>query len=477
MRRTPTIDAKGGLPNLARRLGVGPAANTGDGGDRFSGGAADVTRLQRALEAARRLVFSFGFLHSANTGLNILFNFTQLIVFARALAPDRYAEVVVLTAAGFFLKPIDQAIGRANFIALREGAVRKTHVGKRQETVAALYAQGVFLTLVAAVLPLFIGGRAHYLENALYLFFCLYTNYWAFDLQTTAWSVDLSKRFVQIALTQRFTQFAALAALAITHSFLIFCVLICLISLAYLTRVGLLIGRNTTVLDLRLHRADLKWREILIYGRLFWSSLLSTLSELVVLSSPYALFSSIFGVGSAVVVFDSIMKIARLSMTGSRTLAEIALPRQSRMAIEGDRAGSSRIFLLVLCLCLAATAVPAAALVFESHLIFSLILGHNNRVPAQAGLVAGVIVLTSGLYQPAMFFLSFANAERQIRQLTAASVVGLGLFAAAVLVLHLALMPILWAYAAYFVLVSLLALCLFNGVHDHAVRLPQEEGQ
>ena len=434
-------------------------------------------RLQPALKAAHRFLFSFGFLHSANTGLNILFNFAQLIVFARVLAPDRYAEVVVLTAAGFFLKPIDQAIGRANFIALREDAVRKTGVGKRQEVIAALYAQALFLTLVAAALPLFIGGRDHYLENALYLFFCLYTNYWAFDLQTTAWSVDLSKRFVQIALTQRLTQFAALVALWITHDFLVFCVLICVISLAYLTRVGLLIDRHTTVLSLGLRLAELKWREITAYGRLFWSSLLSTLSELVVLSSPYALFSSIFGVGSAVVVFDSIMKIARLSMTGSRTLAEIALPRQSRMAIEGDHKGSSRIFLLVLGLCLAATAVPAAALAFKSDLIFSLILGHNNRVPVEAGLVAGVIVLTSGLYQPAMFFLSFANAERQIRQLTAASVVGLGLFAAAVLVLHLPLMPILWAYAAYFVLVSLLALYLFKGAHDHAVTPSQERGR
>ena len=435
-------------------------------------------RLQRALETGRRFLFSFGFLHSANTGLNILFNFTQLIVFARVLAPDRYAEVVVLTAAGFFLKPIDQAIGRANFIALREGAVRGTHVGgDRQEVVAALYAQALFLTLAAAVLPLFIGARDHYVENALYLFFCLYTNYWAFDLQTTAWSVDLSKRFVQIALTQRLTQFGSLVVLWLTHSFLVFSVLICVISLLYVTRVGLLISRHTDVLRMRLRLVELRWREIKTYSRLFWSSLLSTLSELVVLSSPYALFSSIFGVGSAVVVFDSIMKIARLSMTGSRTLAEIALPRQSRMAIEGDRQGSSRIFLLVLALCLGATAVPAAALVFKSNLIFSLILGRNNRVPAEAGLVAGVIVLTSGLYQPAMFFLSFANAERQIRQLTAASVVGLGLFAAAVLMLHLPLMPILWAYAAYFVLVSLLALYLFNGVHDHAAALPQEKGR
>ncbi len=424
----------------------------------------------------RRFLLSFGFLHSVNTALNLIFSFAQLIIFAHVLPAEIYSKVVILTAVGFFLKPIDQAIGRANFIALREGSVRGTHAGPRQEVVAFLYAQAGLLVVASAVLPLWIeGGARHYLQDAFYLAFTLFANFWAFDLQTTAWSVDLPTQFVRTSLMLRAAIFAGLAVLWFTRDFLLFAVISTGSTAFFVFRVAKLLGERSGVLSMVLRPRELSRIALVKHIQLFWTSLLTTLSELVVLNSAYGLISAVFGVGPAVVAFDSIMKVARLSMTGSRTLAEIALPRHSRMAIEQDRRGSTRLFFLVLGVCLAATAAPALVLVFAGPKVFGLLLGHNNVVPPSAGLVAGVIVLTSGLYQPVLFFLGFANAQHEIRRLTIASVIGFAAFSAAVVGFRLGPVQMLWAYAVYFAAASVLALILLNQSQGRGASAPIAE--
>ena len=64
---------------------------------------------------AQRLVglaTGFGALHVAHTGLNLAFTLVQLLVLARGLDQSRYAEIVFLTAVGFYVQPIDQASGQ-----------------------------------------------------------------------------------------------------------------------------------------------------------------------------------------------------------------------------------------------------------------------------------------------------------------------------------------------------------------------------
>ncbi len=424
----------------------------------------------------KRFLDSFGFLHSFNSVLSAIFSFVQLVIFAHVLPSETYSKVVMLTAIGFFLKPIDQAVGRANFIALREDSVRGAHSGPRQEVVAFLYGQAALIVAVSAVLPLWIeGGAHHYLQDVLFLSFALFTNFWSFDLQTTAWSVDLPKEFVRLTLAQRLIFFAGLAALWITRNFLLFTVVAAITTALFLILAARLLNGRSGVLAITLRFPGMTWAALRAHGKLFWTSLLTTLSELVVLNSAYGLISAMFGVGAAIVTFDSIMKIARLAMTGSRTLAEIALPRYSRMVIEQDRVGSKRLFFIVLGVCLAATAIPSLALVFAGQRIFALLLGHNNVVPSSAGLVAGIIVLISGLYQPVLFFLGFANARREIQNLTIASIIGFAIFAAAVVGLKLTMMEMLWAYAIYFAGASIGASLMLNRAEGYS-RSPLDAG-
>ena len=159
--------------------------------------------------------------------------------------------------------------------------------------------------------------------------------------------------------------------------------------------------------------------------------MLSTLFELLVLNSPYAVLTALFGVGPVLVVFDTVMKVCRLAMAGTRTLAEIFLPRISRQLVAGDTAGARRGLLLVTATSLAATAIPAAAVLFFSPFVFNLLLGPNNVVPAEAAPAAALIVLTSGIYQPAAFFLSYLNAKAAIRRITALALAGVVVYAAA----------------------------------------------
>ena len=154
------------------------------------------------------------------------------------------------------------------------------------------------------------------------------------------------------------------------------------------------------------------------YVRQFWASLLFALSELLVLNSPYAVLTALFGVGPVLVVFDSVMKVCRLAMAGSRTLAEIFLPRISRQLLAGDVARAHRGLWQVTALCVGATAIPAGAVLFFAPWLFNLLLGPNNVVPPEAAPAAALIVLVSGFYQPATFFLSYLNARRLILNVT-----------------------------------------------------------
>ena len=64
----------------------------------------------------------------------------------------------------------------------------------------------------------------------------------------------------------------------------------------------------------------------------------AVLTHVVVRSGPAGVTAG--AVGAAVVTFDSVMKLGRLVIMGARTLAEVALPRQSKLLAEGrGRAG------------------------------------------------------------------------------------------------------------------------------------------
>jgi len=402
------------------------------------------------------LATGFGALHIVHTALNLGFTLLQLLVLARGLDASRYAEIVFLTAVGFYVQPIDQAIGRANYMALRPGALG---VGEAAggEIRHFLLAQAALLTVLSFLIPLVFGvdDPVRYLGNALYLFGCLFTAYWSFDLQSTVWSADLGRQFAFVSIIRRLLFIAALGLFWTTGSFLLFGVATTVIVVAFMALLVRLLRQSQT----RLFGAGPVTRAgIAAHWKRFWASLVFALSELFVLNSPYAVVTALLGVGPALVMFDSVMKVCRLAMAGTRTLAEIFLPRISRQLLAGDMPKARRGLSLVIGLCVAASAVPALAVLFFGQAIFDLLLGQNNVVPPEAAPVAATIVLISGFYQPATLFLSYLNAARLIRRVAQFAFAGAAVYVLLVWMTGAEPVALLWIYAAFFAAVSLVSI-------------------
>jgi O-antigen/teichoic acid export membrane protein len=402
------------------------------------------------------LATGFGALHIVHTALNLGFTLVQLLVLARGLDQARYAEIVFLTAVGFYVQPIDQAIGRANYIALRPGALG-IGAAAGGEIVRFLGAQAVLLTLLSFLIPAWFGldDPVRYLGNALYLFGCLFTAYWSFDLQSTVWSADLGRQFAFISIIRRLLFIAALGLFWATGSFLAFGIATTVIVIAFMALLARLL-KTSPIGPLRTAHATPAG--IVAHWKRFWSSLVFALSELFVLNSPYAVVTALFGVGPALVMFDSVMKVCRLAMAGTRTLAEIFLPRISRQLLAGEMPKARRGLMLVTGLCVAASAVPALAVLLFGQAIFDLLLGPNNVVPASAAPVAALIVLISGFYQPATLFLSYLNAARLIRRVAQFAFAGAAIYAALVVLSGAEPVQLLWIYAVFFAAVSIVSI-------------------
>ncbi len=391
------------------------------GGRRASGTGSVETRSKGLL--------GFGILHAFNTALNMGFTLLQLVVLARILPFERYSEVVFLATIGFYVQPIDQAIGKSHFVALQvvDGTPRR----ERPELPIVLAAQAALLLVIAFVIPSFVNhaGSLSWVEDVLFLFLCLSINFWAFDLQSTAWAVQRNLSFVKLSIVHRACHFGALAIAFATGSFTLFVALaslatfLCLLVVAWMfVGAGFFAGR----------RPSADWRG---YLGIFRLSLLATLTDFLVLNAPYALVAAKFGIGPALVIFDSVMKVARIVMAGSRTLAEIALTRHGNL-VAGHRMREARgLFRVIVGLSLAATLVPVGAILAVGHVVFHSLLGHNDVVPDAAMPAAALIVLASGLYQPTAFFLSFSNRRGAIRRLTAVTVVVIAVFSALLYIL------------------------------------------
>jgi O-antigen/teichoic acid export membrane protein len=395
----------------------------------------------------REFLLSFGVLHTGNTALNILYSLALLLVVSRVLPPDRYAQIVFFTAISLYFQPLDQALGRVLFAQLRIGVVRK--VADQQNVVLMLGAQLVLLSFAAIVIPIAVAswqgttqGTTNVAGNSLYLFFALLMNFWAFDLQSTGFALDLSRRFVRWSLLHRLCQFGALGVLWVTADFNQFAFIAAALFAAFTAFACACISRHVKI-------ESWSWsgKQWEVRARSLGTSLMSGLSDLLALNLPYAVISIAYGVGSALVIFDTVMKLARLTMAGSRTLTEIGLPRHSRLVLEQDTASANRLFNQIVMLCVAASAIPAAVVMLDASFVFSLLLGPNNVVPAQAGIATGVIILATGLYQPASLLMSFANDYVAIRRFTILAGVLAALFFVAVIALKAGSLEILWIYA------------------------------
>lgn len=360
----------------------------------------------------KSLLFSFGVLHTTNTALNILYSLALLLSVSRALPQDQYAQVVFLTAIAFYFQPIDQVLGRISFVELRASVVRNET--PKQYVVVVLGIQIVVLTLASICIPFATAygqGSSYQVSYSFYLLFALLTNFWAFDLQSTAFALEMGGKFVRWSLLHRSCQFAVLSALWLSASFYIFATLAAAVFTAFSIFACAALVREIGFR--RLPSIQASWRSRV---QLIATSFMSGLADLLILNVPYAVVSFTYGVGPTLVVFDSAMKVARLVMAGSRTLAEIGLPRHSRFVVQLDVRSANRLFSQLVVLCVLASAVPAAVVAIDTPLVFSLLLGPNNIVPAGAARAISIIIVATGLYQPASMLMSFTNDYFAIRR-------------------------------------------------------------
>jgi hypothetical protein len=254
-------------------------------------------------------------------------------------------------------------------------------------------------------------GSAYQVGNSFYLLFALLTNFWAFDLQSTAFALEIGGKFVRWSLLHRLCQVAVLSALWLSASFYIFASLAAGVFIAFSIFACAALVREIGFQRLPSIQVSRRSRV-----QLFATSFMSGLADLLILNVPYAVVSFTYGVGSTLVVFDSVMKLARLVMAGSRTLAEIGLPRHSRFVVQLDVRSANRLFSQLVVLCVLASAVPAAVVAINTPLVFSLLLGPNNIVPPGAAMAISIIIVATGLYQPASMLLSFTNDYFAIRR-------------------------------------------------------------
>src|ERR1700733_3678732 len=368
--------------------------------------------VMRPSPGLKSLLVSFGVLHTTNTALNILYSLALLLSLSRALPQDQYAQIVFLTAISFYFQPIDQVLGRISFVELRASVVRNET--PRQYVIAVLGIQIVVLTAASVCIPLAIAygqGSAYQVGYSFYLLFALLTNFWAFDLQSTAFALEMGGKFVRWSLLHRLCQVAVLSALWLSASLYIFASLAAGVFIAFSIFACAALVRKIGFQRLPSIQVSRRSRV-----QLFATSFMSGLADLLILNVPYAVVSFTYGVGSTLVVFDSVMKLARLVMAGSRTLAEIGLPRHSRFVVQLDVRSANRLFSQLVVLCVLASAVPAAVVAINTPLVFSLLLGPNNIVPPGAAMAISIIIVATGLYHPASMLLSFTNDYFAIRR-------------------------------------------------------------
>ena len=404
-------------------------------------------------------VTSFAVLHAVNAVISMSFNIVQFFVLARVLEPSRFSEVILLTAISFYVLPLSQAVGRANFVALRKSSEAGDMDRAANEASVVLYVHGTLMLLLACAVPLIVGSGhpREAVESVLYVAVCLANNLWYYDIQPTIWALDLGKRFERVSMIRRLVMFGALPLLWITGSFFAFLVVMAAATVAFMFVLPRALPRASRPFRFRPRLGRMRWPDARAYLGLFWPALLSSLTELVVLNSPYALFAAAFGTGPALVAYDTVMKLTRLAMTVARNLSESALPRLSRMFFSGDRAALGRLLGLLFGVCIAEGVAIAAILIAAGPFVFRMLLGPNDVIPPGTQYVAACVVLTGCIYQPATYFLAFNGARDLIQKMTLAASFGLAVFSGLVLSGALGLEAALWCYAAYFAVVAALS--------------------
>jgi len=149
------------------------------------------------------------------------------------------------------------------------------------------------------------------------------------------------------------------------------------------------------------------------------------------------------------VIFDSIMKVARPPMMAARVFVETQIPRVTRAMIAGQTEAVEKSIWYTTVVCAIGSLVVAAIVLMKGQLIFQILLGPNNIVEPDFFPVAAGIILAATSYQPISAFLSYGDFQSAVRKFALTSIVG---FSVCSLSIHYSgggARDILWFYVIY----------------------------
>jgi len=411
----------------------------------------DERHLRKAIALARRALGGFAAFHAANMVLNLAYTLLQLIAITRAVGPDRYAGIVLLVSVGFYFQPLDQAIGRANYIRLNRQANLPV-APRTMDEIALLDAlHSAAMIAVCFIFPIFSPGRGLdvYLEDSFLMLSILLMNSWGFNLQPIAWALGLEFAFSILSLARRIFHLFGLLLLWLTGSMLVFCLIVGASSIAFHLFARIWIATRSPLVPLLPRWRALTKDDITSYLRQIANSSLSSLSELLVLNSPYVIIGWLYGASALMVIFDSIMKVARPPMMAARVFVETQIPRVTRAMIAGQTEAVEKSIWYTTVVCAIGSLVVAAIVLMKGQLIFQILLGPNNIVEPDFFPVAAGIILAATSYQPISAFLSYGDFQSAVRKFALTSIVG---FSVCSLSIHYSgggARDILWFYVIY----------------------------
>lgn len=407
------------------------------------------------------LAIGFPGLHALNMVLAIGYTLVQTLIFARVLDAQLFSQTVAATAVALYTVPLNQSVARANFVLLRERAVRKLGSQGMPEASAAFYGNQIILGIVPLVIPPLIGatGWYSYCSLACYLFFCTYSNIWVTEIQMTMLATGRALRFEYVNTFRRILIFLTVGWLMIQRDFLLFNVVAALQTAAFH-----IYGLHRIAGDSRLFSwpRGLQWPAARAHLHRLWVSLQATFAEWLTLNGPYAVFTLRFGIGPGLVAIDVVLKLVRVVVSITRNLTEIVLPRVSHAVFSGNAAQARLAVLMVLLGAGAGAGVLALAVMLEGHLVFTALLGPNNTVPPGAGIPAGLAILAAVAFTTGANLIGHTGDARSIRRFIAAPVVVGAVFLGVMLAFPLTLLQALWAFALAMIAISGVSLWLLN---------------
>ncbi len=404
-----------------------------------------------------RLARPFPILHAGNAILSLIYSLGQTLVFARSLDRAAFSATIAAITLSFYLLPLNQAVARANFHLIRRSVVAGRGEGGHSEAAAAFHLSQLLMVAVGVVGPLLIphGDMRFYVALACFAVANNLTNFWYYEVQTTLLAVERPVAFEIVTLLRRLANFAALVWLMLRHDFLVFGVVMLVQALLTQAWVVWDVTRRSDLFDLprRLDGARVRTH----IGLLFNSSL-ATFAEWLSLNGPYALFTIRFGIGPALIVLDTGLKLLRMVLTVVRNLSEIALPRMSRAVLSGSTAEARRIVLTILIVSSLPAVLVASVLLFQEHLVWRLLLGANNVVPTGAGAAFAVAILASVGFQAGSHLVGHVGRLPEIRLFMITACAGFFAASAYVLLARPEVVVALWAVVASFAMASVAGL-------------------